>query len=59
MARLSTSCTTDNSVLALAPLRPAIEHVKWRDRQVVPSDWVKESTTSYSDAGESGGPVPS
>jgi len=28
---------------------------KWRDRQVVPSDWVKESTTSYSDAGESGG----
>ena len=28
---------------------------KWRDRQVIPADWVKESTTSYSEAGESGG----
>ncbi len=27
----------------------------WRGNQVVPADWVKESTTSYSDAGESGG----
>ena len=27
----------------------------WRGTQVVPADWVKESTTSYSDAGESGG----
>jgi CubicO group peptidase (beta-lactamase class C family) len=28
---------------------------KWRDRQVVPASWVKESLTSYSDAGQSGG----
>jgi CubicO group peptidase (beta-lactamase class C family) len=28
---------------------------KWRDRQVIPADWVKESTASYSDAGNSGG----
>jgi CubicO group peptidase (beta-lactamase class C family) len=28
---------------------------KWRDRQIVPADWVKESTTSYSDAGNAGG----
>jgi len=28
---------------------------KWRDRQIVPADWVNESTTSYSDAGTSGG----
>lgn len=27
----------------------------WRGNQVVPADWVKESTTSYSDAGQSGG----
>ncbi len=27
----------------------------WGDRQVVPADWVKESTTAYSDAGPSGG----
>jgi CubicO group peptidase (beta-lactamase class C family) len=28
---------------------------RWGDRQVVPADWVKESTTSYSDAKASGG----
>ena len=28
---------------------------RWKDQQVVPADWVKESTTSYSDAGSSGG----
>ena len=27
----------------------------WRGAQVVPKDWVAESTTSYSDAGQSGG----
>ncbi len=28
---------------------------RWRGKQVVPAKWVKESTTSYSDAGERGG----
>lgn len=28
---------------------------RWKDRQVVAADWVKESTMSYSDAGSSGG----
>jgi homoserine O-acetyltransferase len=32
-----------------------LENGTWRGRQVVPADWVKESTTSYSDAGPSGG----
>jgi len=27
----------------------------WRGRQIVPADWVKESTTSYSEAGPAGG----
>ena len=27
---------------------------RWRERQVVPANWVKESTTSYSDTGSSG-----
>ena len=27
----------------------------WRGKQVIPKDWVAESTASYSDAGESGG----
>ena len=27
----------------------------WRGAQVIPADWVAESTRSYSDAGESGG----
>jgi homoserine O-acetyltransferase/O-succinyltransferase len=27
----------------------------WRGRQVVPADWVKESSTSYSDTGQAGG----
>jgi len=28
---------------------------KWKDTQVIPADWVKESTTSYSDVGKAGG----
>jgi CubicO group peptidase (beta-lactamase class C family) len=28
---------------------------KWRDRQVIPAAWVRDSVTSYSDAGNSGG----
>lgn len=28
---------------------------RWKDRQIVPQAWVKESTASYSDAGGSGG----
>jgi len=28
---------------------------QWRGSQVVPGDWVAESTASYSEAGESGG----
>ena len=28
---------------------------KWDDRQLIPENWVRESTTSYSDAGASGG----
>lgn len=28
---------------------------KWKDKQIVPADWVTESTRSYSDAGDSGG----
>ena len=28
---------------------------RWRDRQVVPSDWVAESTRSYSNTGQGGG----
>jgi CubicO group peptidase (beta-lactamase class C family) len=27
---------------------------KWKDTQVIPADWVKESTTSYSDVAKSG-----
>jgi len=27
----------------------------WNGKQIVPADWVKESTTSYSDAGDRGG----
>jgi homoserine O-acetyltransferase len=32
-----------------------LQNGTWRGRQVVPADWVKESTTPYSDAGQSGG----
>jgi len=28
---------------------------KWRDEQIIPAAWVKESTTAWSDAGASGG----
>ena len=28
---------------------------KWGDQQLIPADWVRESTTSYSDTGSSGG----
>lgn len=28
---------------------------KWNGKQIVPTDWIQESTTAYSDAGESGG----
>jgi CubicO group peptidase (beta-lactamase class C family) len=28
---------------------------QWKDRSLVPADWVEESTRSYSDAGRSGG----
>lgn len=28
---------------------------KWHDKQIIPESWIKESTTSYSDAGQSGG----
>ncbi len=28
---------------------------RWRDRQLIPADWVQESTTSYSDAKDAGG----
>jgi len=28
---------------------------QWRGRQIIPRDWLRESTTSYSDAGEAGG----
>jgi CubicO group peptidase (beta-lactamase class C family) len=28
---------------------------RWRDKQIVPADWVEESTRSYSDAGRGGG----
>jgi CubicO group peptidase (beta-lactamase class C family) len=28
---------------------------KWRDRQILPADWVRDSIVSYSDAGNSGG----
>jgi CubicO group peptidase (beta-lactamase class C family) len=28
---------------------------KWKGAQIVPADWISESTQSYSDAGESGG----
>jgi homoserine O-acetyltransferase/O-succinyltransferase len=32
-----------------------LQNGAWRGRQIVPSDWVKESTSSYSDVGPSGG----
>jgi len=28
---------------------------RWKDQQIIPQEWVTESTTSYSDAGEAGG----
>jgi CubicO group peptidase (beta-lactamase class C family) len=28
---------------------------RWQDEQIIPASWVQESTTSYSDAGDSGG----
>jgi N-acyl-D-amino-acid deacylase len=28
---------------------------RWQDQQIIPEQWVRESTTSYSDAGQSGG----
>ncbi|HEY2840154.1 MAG TPA: serine hydrolase, partial [Pirellulales bacterium] len=32
-----------------------LRHGAWQDKQIIPADWVKESTTSYSDAGDRGG----
>lgn len=32
-----------------------LQNGRWGDQQIVPKAWVKESTTSYSDAGQSGG----
>ena len=32
-----------------------LRHGAWRGKQVIPADWVEESTRSYSDAGDSGG----
>ncbi|MDG2131265.1 MAG: amidohydrolase family protein [Fuerstiella sp.] len=32
-----------------------LRHGKWKDQQLIPRKWVQESTSSYSDAGASGG----
>ena len=32
-----------------------LQNGRWGDQQLIPEAWIKESTTSYSDAGQSGG----